>query len=311
MPSPQRITLNTAIGAKAWRKSLDSAQADATQFALAFADVSPIHRAFAPMAREQTFDVSEMAIVTALQALAYGKPLVLLPVTVAARFQHACLITRRTEALTPSELCGRRVGVRAFTQTTGVWLRGILENDYGIPAGTIRWVTQEGAHVSEYRDPPWVEKAPEGRSLVDMLRSGVIDAAIFGNDLPDDPAFVPVIREPQAAASAWYEKYNVVPVNHMLVVRKDIAAAHPEAIREFWQVIERARPRAAEGPDMAPIGIAANVPALQMILQYCEQQLLLPRKLGVEEIVADAAALLGDQSGASQKTGTEQTRRFN
>jgi 4,5-dihydroxyphthalate decarboxylase len=263
------------------------------------------------MAREQTFDVSEMAIVTALQALAYGKPLVLLPVTVAARFQHACLITRRTEALTPSELCGRRVGVRAFTQTTGVWLRGILENDYGIPAGTIRWVTQEGAHVSEYRDPPWVEKAPEGRSLVDMLRSGVIDAAIFGNDLPDDPAFVPVIREPQAAASAWYAKYNVVPVNHMLVVRKDIAAAHPEAIREFWQVIERARPRAAEGPDMAPIGIAANAPALQMILQYCEQQLLLPRKLGVEEIVADAAALLGDQSGASQKTGTEQTRRFN
>jgi 4,5-dihydroxyphthalate decarboxylase len=306
MPDQEHITLSTAVGAKAWRKSLESAQADARQFTLSFVDVSPIHRAFAPMACEQKFDISEMAIVTALQALAYGKPL---PVTVAARFQHACLITRKSEALTPSDLPGRRVGVRAFTQTTGVWLRGILENDYDVPAGAIRWVSQEGAHLAEYRDPPWVERAPSGRSLVDMLRAGQIDAAIFGNDLPDDPDFVPVIPAPRAAADAWYEKYKVVPINHMLVVRKDVAAAHPEAIREFWQVIQRARPQAAEGPDMAPTGIAANAPALEMILKYCEQQLLLPRKLGVEEIVADAAALLGD--GGPLKTGTEHTRQFN
>ena len=60
--------------------------------ALDFADITPIHRAFAPMVREQRFDVSEMAIATFLQAKAYGKPLVLLPVVLAARFQQSALV---------------------------------------------------------------------------------------------------------------------------------------------------------------------------------------------------------------------------
>ena len=85
------LQLKTALGSAAWRKGLMNAQPGA-KFELAFVDVEPIHRAFAPMAREQKFDVSEMAIVTALQALAYGKPLLLLPVTVAARFQQKCII---------------------------------------------------------------------------------------------------------------------------------------------------------------------------------------------------------------------------
>ena len=293
MPNHERITLSTAIGSSAWRKGLELAQADARQFTLNFVDVSPIHRAFAPMAREQKFDVSEMAIVTALQALAYGKPLILLPVTLAARFQHGCLITRKSETdLTPRQLAGRRVGVRAYTQTTGVWLRGILENDYGVPANAVHWVTQEDAHVTEYRDPSWVERAAPGRSLVDLLRSGDIDAAILGNDLPDDPDFIPVISNPRDTAKTWYETHKVVPINHMLVVRKDIASAHPEAIRELWQMIHRAKPQASQGPDMAAIGIAANFPALAMILKYCEQQKLLPRTMSVHEIFADTVELL-------------------
>src|SRR5262249_8659706 len=88
----ERVKLTTAIGARSWRQGLEAVQGEARQFALSFVDVSPIHRAFAPMAREQTFDVCEMAIVTALQAIAYGKPLLLLPVAMAARFQQGCLI---------------------------------------------------------------------------------------------------------------------------------------------------------------------------------------------------------------------------
>ena len=169
------------------------------------------------------------------------------------------------------------MGVRAYTQTTGVWLRGILENDYGVPAGSIHWVTQEDAHVAEYRDPTWVEPAAPGRSLADLLRSGDVDAAIFGNDLPDDPDFVPIIREPRTAATIWYDKHDVVPVNHMIVVRKDIASAHPDAIRELWHFLHRAKPEASKGPDMSAIGIDTNVTALAMMLKYCQQQMLLPR----------------------------------
>lgn len=295
MRDPARVTLTAAVGARKWRDGLAAAQMQAATFKLDFADVSPIHRAFAPMAREQKFDVAEMAIVTALQAFAYGKPLLLLPVTVAARFQQRCIITRRAApALTAEDLAGRRVGVRAYTQTTGMWIRGILHNDYRIAPETIRWVTQDDAHVAEYHDPAWVERTAPGNSLVDLLRAGDIDAAILGNDLPDDPDFVPVIPAPEAAAQRWFATHGVIPINHVMVVRRDVAAAHPDAVRELWQALHRAKPAAtADGPDMAPIGIDANRRALAMVLRYCEQQKLLPRALTVDELFAGTIDVLG------------------
>ncbi len=295
------LTLTAAIGARAWREGLQRAQADAPHLTLSFADISPIHRAFAPMARTQAFDLGEMAIVTALQAFAYGKPLIVLPVTLAARFQQRCLIARRRDLPAASDLRGRRVGVRAYTQTTGAWLRGILQNEYGVAPESIRWVTQEGAHVAEYRDPPWVEPAPASTSLPDLLRNGDIDAAILGNDLPDDPAFAPVIAEPQAAARRWYAAHGVVPINHLLVVRRDLAVARPDVIRDLWRMIRSAKPartgdRDMDDCDMAPLGVDAVRPALEMMLRYCEQQQLLPRRFAVDEVFAEAVALVGDIS---------------
>jgi 4,5-dihydroxyphthalate decarboxylase len=292
MATRQNIRLTAAMNSGAWRDGLQRAQLQGVT--LDFVDVSPIHRAFAPMAREQRFDVSEMAIVTALQAVAYNKPLLILPVTVAARFQHGCLITRKSEAaLTVAELMGRRVGVRAYTQTTGVWVRGILQNDHGVPSDAIRWVTQEGAHVAEYQDPPWVERVTHDRPLVDMLRAGEIDAAILGNDLPDSPDLVPVIPNPKVAAHDWYGKHGVIPINHMIAMRKDVALAQPEAVRELWHAIKLAKPVSADGPDMPAIGISANRRALALMLRYCEQQKLLPRTITVDDIFADTIALIG------------------
>src|SRR5215207_11162798 len=107
----------------------------------------------APMVREQRFDVSEIAIATFLQAKAHGKPLVLLPVVLAARFQQSALLCRADRDIRgPGDLAGRRVGVRAYSQTTGVWLRGILADAYGVPPEEVRWITFEDAHVAEVRD---------------------------------------------------------------------------------------------------------------------------------------------------------------
>jgi 4,5-dihydroxyphthalate decarboxylase len=295
---PDRLTLTAAIGATAWRDGLQRAQDVASGLRLSFVDISPIHRAFAPMVREQKFDVCELAIVTALQGFAYGKPLVILPVAMAARFQQSCLIARRADVpVSVSALRGRRIGVRAYTQTTGVWLRGVLQNDYGVAPDSVRWVTQEGAHVAEYRDPAWVEPRAEHAaplaSLPDLLRRGDIDAAILGNDLPDDPDFVPVIAAPEAAAQAWYAAHGVVPINHLLVVRKEIATMHPQAIHDLWRMLSLARPRGSSAPDMAPIGVEAHRRPLKLLLRYCEQQQLLPRRLDVDEIFADAIGLLG------------------
>lgn len=294
MPDHKRAPLNVALGAKAWRQGLDAALAQSDELRLNFIEVSPIHRAFAPMARAQSFDVAEMAIVTALQAIAYGKPLVLLPVAIAARFQQRCLIAHRAAPLSPADLPGRRIGVRAYTQTTGMWIRGILADDYGVDSAFAHWVTQEGAHLAEYHDPDFVTSAPTGRDLLDLLRTGDIDAAILGNDLPDDPDFVPVIADPEAAARAWFARHGVVPVNHMLMVRQDIAAARPDVIRALWQALRRAKPASASVPDMAPFGVAAVTPALAMVLRHCARQHLLPRPLAVDDIFAPARAVLGD-----------------
>ena len=116
--------------------------------------VEPINKAFFMMAREQKFDVSEMAIVTYLQAKAYNKPLVLMPATMMGRFQHGTMLYNSERGtLRPQDLPGKRVGVRAFSQTTGAWIRGILWKDYGLDLGAVKWVTFEDAHVAEYRDP--------------------------------------------------------------------------------------------------------------------------------------------------------------
>jgi 4,5-dihydroxyphthalate decarboxylase len=262
---------------------------------LDFVDVNPTHLAFKPMVRELAFDVSEMAIVTFLMAKAYGKPLALLPAVMLGRFQHHCMLyNAERAALTPQTLAGRRVGVRAYSQTTGVWLRGILANDHGVDLDAVRWVTFEDAHVAEYRDPPQIERGAGGKELSDMLLAGEIDAAIYGAELPGDPRLKSVIPEPEAAAQAWYRKHGVTPVNHLVAVKTDLLRSQPRAVAEVYRLLVAAK-RAAPAPagiDPAPFGIAANRPALELIIDYCLQQRMIPRRFSVDELFADVEELV-------------------
>src|SRR5881227_2031623 len=120
-------TLSIAVGDYPHNQALKAREVASDLFALDFQEIKPVNRAFAPMARERRFDVSEMAIATVLQAIAYGVEIALLPVVMASRFQESALFVRADSALkTPAELRGQRIGVRAYSQTTGLWLRGIL-----------------------------------------------------------------------------------------------------------------------------------------------------------------------------------------
>ena len=123
------------------------------QVAFNFSDIRPANRVFKPMVRELRFDVSEMAIGTYVQAKAHGKPLVLLPATVMGRFQHGTLLCNAARPLAPADLPGKRVGVRSYSQTTAVWVRGILAEQYGVDMDRLHWVTFEDGHVGEYREP--------------------------------------------------------------------------------------------------------------------------------------------------------------
>lgn len=237
-----------------------------------------ISRAFAPMVRTQRFDVSEMAIATFLMAHAAGSDLVLLPVVLAARFQNGALLRRAADGFGPGELAGRRIGVRAYSQTTGLWLRGDLQETHGLRPDQARWVTFEDAHVASYRDPPWAERAPAGSDMLAMLRDGRLDAAIFGSDTPSGPDLATVFPDPAAAGEAFFARHGLLPVNHMVVVRAEVAR-RDGVVRSLLD-----RFRAAGNP--FPHGRAALDPAVAMALRYAAEQGLLQRKLTLDDVWA-------------------------
>ena len=282
------LTLRTALGDYPNTRALRDGRVASDLFRLEFASVSPVNRAFAPMVREGRFDVCELAIVTALQAKACGKPIVVLPMTVAARFQEAALLCRADSDLRgPADLAGRRVGVRSYSQTTAMWLRGILADEHGVPADQVRWVTFEGAHVAEIADPAWVERAPAGKELLPMLRAGELDAVIVGNEVPNDPGLRSVFPDPAAAAAAFWRRHGLVPVNHMVVVRQELATRRPEVVPELLRLFRGAKiaaPPRQDGRDALLIGKTSLATAVALAARYAYAQCLLPRPLEPSEI---------------------------
>jgi 4,5-dihydroxyphthalate decarboxylase len=263
---------------------------------LDFQTVKPVHKAFAPMVRDEAYDLSELAVVTALQAIAHGRPVLLLPVVVAARFQRACLIAHASRPVAPQELAGRRVGVRAYTQTTGMWVRAHLAEDFGLAPRDIQWITRDGAHVREYQDPPFVEHGIGDTALVDLLREGRIDATILGNDLPEGDEFVPVVPDAVARDTQWWQRSGFMPVNHMVVAGASVARRDPGAVREAYDLLRRAdatvrRPAGTPSPTL--FGFERLRRPLEIIIEACLAQDLLPRELDVDEVFAPARDVLG------------------
>src|SRR5271170_8127736 len=281
-------SLTVAIGSYPHTLALKSGRVGSEKLSLQFQEISPVNRAFAPMVRERRFDVCEMAIATFLQAKAFGKPLVLLPIAVAARFQESALLCRADSAIRgPADLAGRRVGVRAYSQTTGLWLRGLLADDWGVKPEDVRWITFEGAHVLEYTDPPFSERAAPDKELLKMLRERDLDAVIVGNDVPDDPELRTVFPDPVAAAEAFWGKHRFVPINHMVVVRREIAVDRPDAIRELCRLFVASKAASAPPPsarDGAPTGREAVESSVALALRLAGEQGLLPRPLHLAEV---------------------------
>lgn len=291
------VTLKTALGNYPYTAALKKGEVTAPGVAFQFEEIKPVNRAFAPMAREQKFDVSEMAIVTYLLARAYNKPIVLLPCVMMGRFQHNTMVySKERGKITPKDMLSKRLAVRSWTQTTGVWIRGIFQNDYGIDLNKASWTVQEGAHVTEYNDPPELKRISMEHDLMKMLLAGEVDAVIYGADLPDDPRLATVIENPQAEAMKWYEKHKVVPINHMVCVTEKLAKSNPGAVKAVYELLrsEKAKHPPKPGqPDTSPFGFDAVRPGVELIAEYAYQQRIIPRRFSFDEIFADARKILG------------------
>ena len=259
--------------------------------ALRYAEVKSPHTAFKRVVRDLEFDVAELALTTFIMAKAYGKPLVLLPVVLFSRCQHPYLVYHAERArLTPRDLAGRRVGVRAYSVTTVTWLRGVLTDDYGVDIDRIRWVTCEDPHVAEYRDPPNAERAADGKDLTAMLLAGEIDAAILGA-VPTDPRLQPVIADPLAAGTDWQRRNGALQLNHMVVVKESLTRADPLAVRETYRLLRESK-AAAGADDSTPLGVEANRRSLEIAIDYAYRQRLIPRRLAVDALFDDVTRSL-------------------
>jgi 4,5-dihydroxyphthalate decarboxylase len=277
------MRLRTLLGDHPGSAALKNGSIRSDLVAFDFVDYSPTNKGFKPMVREGAFDVSEMAIVTYLMAKSFGKPMLLLPNVVLARFQHAYAVYRAELGnLRPSDLKGRRVGIRSFTTTTGAWLRGILANDYGVDLNSIDWVTFEDAHVAEFRDT--TRRAPQGKEIIRMLLDGELDAVL--GEKVERPGLKPLFADAATEERSWFAKHKVVPINHMVVVSANLSKDHPEAVREVFRLLQASA--ALAPPAAAPHFSADDMRrSLELIIQYTAEQGLIPRAFAVDELFDD------------------------
>jgi 4,5-dihydroxyphthalate decarboxylase len=286
----EALKLNAMIGDYPNTVALTQGKVRSDRLQLNFAEAKVPHDNFKRVVKGE-FDVAELAIMTYLQAVSWGRPLVALPVVLHGRFQHG-QIAYNTErgALTPADLPGKRVGMRTYSQTTPTWVRGILQNDYGVDLAKVQFVTFDDGHVPEYKDPPNATRAPAGKKLLPMLLAGELDAGIVtAADLKANPQLKQLIPDPAAAGRAWHAKTGALMVNHIVVVRSSLSKLDPDAVREIYRLLKTSRqastePAPKDGIDLRPIGYAANKRNFEVAAEYSWQQRTIPKPLKLADL---------------------------
>jgi 4,5-dihydroxyphthalate decarboxylase len=288
-----------------------------TAVPLDFVEVDPITtNGMRPMVRNAAFDICEMAFTTYLCARAAGKPLTAIPVFVTRNFhQWAAFINTRSGIKTPKDLEGRRVGVnRGYTVTTGLWVRGLLQHEYGVDLEKITWMPTDEEHVAEFKAPGNVDRRFVGRQCGELLKSGELDAAI-GDIRVESPDVTPLIPNAREAGFAYYRKTGVYPVNHGIVIQNAVLAAQPNLAVDLFNAFAAAKKiyrakldtksgltkadeqandlAAVVGGDPFPFGVAANRKALDAILQFAVEQHMLPKAGRPEDLFAPSTHALG------------------
>jgi 4,5-dihydroxyphthalate decarboxylase len=296
-PASGPVHLEVNLADSAITKALKDGEVKSELVSFDYVGPKVANQGFKPMLREGKFDGGELAIVTYLQAREFGKPLVLLPAAMVGRFQHSMLVynSEKFPPMSPKDLEGKRVGIRSYTQTTGMWIRGHLKNDFGVDLDKVTWVCWDDPHPAEYKDPAFVQRVPPGSKNVDqMLLDGDIDAAIPGYDVLKNPIIKPIIPDVANAGRAFYAKYKGVSVNHLFVVREELSRERPDVVREIYRMLLASKKAAGltKEIDDLPFGISALRSSLELAIQYCLEQKLITRKFTVDELFDDVTRTL-------------------
>jgi 4,5-dihydroxyphthalate decarboxylase len=287
-----------------------------------FITVKPQIGAFRRMVRDTEFDVCEIAPTTYIIARAYGKPFKALPIFVVRRFHHAGILVRPDAGITsPKDLEGKKVGVRAYSVTTGVWLRQMLMDDFGVDNDKITWVVDDEEHVQELKLPANVVHAPEGTSLADMMASGELQAGVeaaagigrtgapTGGWQEVEANYPDLLPNAAELEADFYRRTGVYPMHGTIVVKDSVLEQHPWVAKSLFDAFSRAKdewlakvkaegPQTAGdkkyvklmeivGPDPLPYGIEENRATIEALEKTAFEQGLTPRKMTMDELFVD------------------------
>jgi 4,5-dihydroxyphthalate decarboxylase len=280
------FTWRTLLGDYGATRPLRQGRVTAPGVVLDFADVAVPHKAFKRVVRDLEFDVAELALMTYLMARSRGVPLRLLPIVLFSR-NPLNLFVYRTDlgCLTPRDLEGRRIGVRAYTTTTAIWARALIADCFGVDLERLQWLTYEEGHVAGVQEPGNVHRDPAHADLGQMLVAGAIDAAIV-DPVPSDPSVARVVPDPDAVWNAWQHATGARTVNHVVVVRDEIAA-NADHVRTLIDLFQRSASEAdPPAPGSLTMGGEALTRTLDIAMHTACAQHLLARALTVSELLA-------------------------
>ncbi len=275
------------------------------------------------------FDLAEMSMSTLMMALAAGdQRFVGIPVFTTRKLFHTEILVRRAAKIEqPADLKGKRVGVPEYQQTAALWTRGALEHEFGVKARDMEWwmervPTHSHRGAVGFEPPPGVtiKQVPAEKSLGSMMLSGEIDATVHyirrtnlvdrsTADLAGHPEIRPLFPDPVAEGVRYYRKTGLLPINHGMVLKREIAERHPWVVLNVLKAFERASELAererleharyhidtglasAESlrTPLVKHGVKANRLVLETAAQYSQEQGLTPRRVKLEELFAPSA----------------------
>lgn len=265
--------------------------------------------------RNREFDIAEVSCSSYIAARDNGLPFRAIPVFPHRRFRHGFIFINTGKGIAkPADLIGRKVGVKFFLNSAALWLRGILQHDYGVPFESIDWVTELDEDIAEARlEGVRITRVPKGKTIVDMLAEGELDAVLHPDliaPLRDrDPRVGRLFPNYKADEAAWFKQTGIFPIMHVVGFKQEIVEKYPWVPVNMFIAFEEAKRMAMHrmenprivplawyreaweeqqeilGPDPWEYGLTArNRHTLETLVGYSHEQGLIRRRIPLEEL---------------------------
>jgi len=266
------------------------------------------------MLRHEEFDVCELSLIAYLVALDQGRTFRAIPVFPHRRFRHGYMVKRMNCGVEkPADLNGKRVGLDTLQNSAGLWMRGILQDHYGVDLKTVEWWCQEEEDIP-FEPAKWmkVRRVPRGKNIDQMLVDGELEAALYPETLPSikkgSPKVGLLFPDAKAAEVDYFKKSGIYPIMHTVVVKQEILEKNPWVAVSLQQAFQRSKEICYErmkdprnftlvwvketmqeqerifGPDPWPYNLEGNRKALDAAVRYEHEQGMIKKKFQIEEL---------------------------